>query len=63
MRIAKVLAVLAAMLLVGSVAVATLGPQDMSLGDALATLDHSSLASIESYLRTPSIVVAVGAPR
>ena len=50
--VAKTLAILAAILLVGAVAVATLGPQDVSLGEALNTLDHIRLAAVEAYVRT-----------
>ena len=50
--VAKVLAVLSAALLVGAVALATLGPQEMSLGDALNALDHLRFAAIEGYVRT-----------
>ena len=50
--VAKILAVLAATLLVGAVAVGTLGPQDMSLGEALNTVDHIRFAAVETYVRT-----------
>ena len=41
----RVLAILSAALLVGSVALATLGPPDVPLGQALFMLDHDSTAS------------------
>ncbi len=50
--VAKVLAVLAAILLVGAVAVATLGPPDITLGEALAMIDRVRLAATEHYVRT-----------
>ncbi len=49
---AKILAVLSAALLVGSVAVGTLGPQDMSLGEVLTGLDHLRFEAVETYFRT-----------
>ena len=49
--LAKVLAVLSAALLVGSVAIATLGPQDLSLGDALNAADHLRIAAVEHWFR------------
>ena len=49
--VAKILAVLAATLLVGAVAVATLGPQDISLGEALNAIDHIRFAAVEAYIR------------
>ncbi len=52
MKVAKVLAVLAAILLVGAVALGTLGPPDMTLGQGLAVLDHVRMASVEHYVRT-----------
>jgi hypothetical protein len=52
MRVAKVLAVLAAILLVGAVALATLGPPDMTFGEGLAALDHVRLQAVEHYFRT-----------
>ncbi len=51
MKFAKFLAVIAAVLLVGSVAIGTLGPQEMSLGDAITRLDRTSLAAVEAYVR------------
>ncbi len=50
--LAKILAVMAATLLVGSIAVATLGPQDITLGEALNAFDHLHFASVEAYVRT-----------
>lgn len=52
MKLAKVLAVFAAMLLVGSVAMGTLGPQEMSLGDAITLMNGKSLALFEVWVRT-----------
>ena len=52
MRVAKILAVIAAVLLVGSVALATLGPPEMSLGDAITWMDQKSLAKIGAFIRT-----------
>ncbi len=49
---AKILAVLSATLLVGAVAIGTLGPQEMTLGDALTALDHLRFAAVEAYFRT-----------
>ncbi len=51
MKVAKTLAVLAAVLLVGAVAIATLGPPDMTFGEGLAALDHVRLAAVERYFR------------
>ena len=52
MIVAKILAVVSAVMLVGAVAAGTLGPQDMSLGEALAALDHIRLTAVEAYIRT-----------
>ena len=52
MMVAKVLAVVAAFMLVGAVAAGTLGPPDMSLGEALASLDHLRMSAMEAYVRT-----------
>ena len=52
MRIAKTLAVLAAMLLVGAVAIGTLGPGDITLGEAITALNKMQPAAIEAYVRT-----------
>ncbi len=43
----RVLAVLAAVFLVGAVAVATLGPPDMPLGMALFMLNHDLLDAVQ----------------
>ena len=51
MKWAKIFAVLAAVFLVGAVAVATLGPEDMTLGDGLFALDRLSLAGVERFVR------------
>jgi hypothetical protein len=47
----RVLAVLAAIFLVGAVAVATLGAPDIPLGAALAMVDHDFLAAVEDGLQ------------
>ena len=47
MIIQRVLAVLAAVLLVGAVAVAALGPPNVPLGAALFMVDHDLLQSVE----------------
>ncbi len=51
MKLAKILAVLAAVCLVGAVAVATLGPEDMTLGDGLGALDRLRLDGVERFVR------------
>jgi hypothetical protein len=51
MKWAKIFAVLAAVCLVGAVAVATLGPEDMTLGDGLGALGQSRLAGVERFVR------------
>ena len=51
MMLAKVFAVVAAAMLVGAVAAGTLGPQDMSLGEALTALDHLKTAAVEAWIR------------
>lgn len=52
MIIAKILAVLSAALLVGAIAIATLGPQALSLGEALNAIDHTRFAAVEAYVRS-----------
>ncbi len=49
--LAKVFAVLSAVMLVGAVAVGTLGPPDMTLAEALVRLDHDSFLAAEAYVR------------
>jgi hypothetical protein len=49
--LAKVLAVIAAVFLVGSVAVGMLGPQDLTLGQALMMIDKFRMASMETFVR------------
>ena len=49
--LAKILAVLSAALLVGAVALGTLGPPDFSLGDALSAADHVRMAAVEAWVR------------
>ncbi len=51
MMLARVFAVLAAVMLVGAVAAGTLAPQDFSLGEALASLDHLRLTAVELWVR------------
>ncbi len=51
MMLAKVLAVLSAVMLVGAVAIGTLGPPDMTLSEALVMFDHVSMTAVESYIR------------
>ncbi len=51
MRIAKTLAALAAIFLVGAVAIGTLGPEDMTLAEGLATLDQLRFAAAEHFVR------------
>jgi hypothetical protein len=48
----KILAIIAAILLVGSVALGTLGPPDMTLGDGLIVLDRLRLAAVEGFVRS-----------
>ncbi len=50
--LAKIFAVLSATLLVGAVAVGTLGPQDISLGEALSAIDHFRYEAVESFVRS-----------
>ena len=47
----RILAIFAALLLVGAFAVATLGPNNMSLGQALYLLDASMLHAVQDFLR------------
>jgi hypothetical protein len=51
MKLAKVFAVLAAVFLVGAVALATLGPDDMSLGEGILAIDKLRLATVERFVR------------
>jgi hypothetical protein len=51
MKLAKIFAVLAAICLVGAVAVGTLGPDEMSLGEGLAALDRLHLSAAEHFVR------------
>jgi hypothetical protein len=46
----RVLAVLAAILLVGAVALATLGPPSVPLGQMLFMLDHDLMAALHSNI-------------
>ena len=48
--LARILAVVAAVMLVGAVAAGTLGRPDLSLGEALASLDHLKLAAVQAYV-------------
>jgi hypothetical protein len=47
----RVLAVVAAMLLVGAVAVATLAPPEMTLGQGWAAMDHAGLRAAENFVK------------
>ena len=51
MRLAKIFAVLAAVCLVGAVALGTLEPDDLSLGDGLLAFDQGRLAAFERFVR------------
>ncbi len=51
MMIAKTLAVLAAMLLVAAVALGTLMPADLSLGEALDAVARLQLSATEAFVR------------
>ena len=51
MKTAKIFAVLAAVLLVGAVAIATLGPEDMTLGEGIGAVDRLRLDAIEQFVR------------
>ena len=51
MKLAKTFAVLAAICLVGAVALGTLGPDDLSLGDGLLAFDNLRLAAFERFVR------------
>lgn len=48
--IARALAILSAVLLVGSVALATLGPPELPLGQALFLLDHGFMDTLQETL-------------
>lgn len=52
MILRRILAVLAAVLLVGTVAVATLAPADMPLGQALVSFDRETLAGLQSWVES-----------
>jgi hypothetical protein len=45
----KLLAVLAAVLLVGAFALATLGPENMDLGEALYALNHDVVRVLQAF--------------
>jgi len=47
----RILAIFAALLLVGAFAVATLGPENMSLGQAFYLLDQPLLHDVQDFLR------------
>ena len=51
MILSRVLAVLAAILLVGAVGVAMLGPPELPLGQAITLLDHSFLTTLRGGIR------------
>ncbi len=46
----RVLAILAAVLLVGAVALAMLGPPDVPLGQALFMVDHDLMAAMHGFI-------------
>ena len=48
----RVLAILAAVLLVGAVAVAMLGPPEIPLGQALFMIDHDLMEGMHSFVGT-----------
>jgi hypothetical protein len=48
----RVLAVLAAMLLVGAVALAMLGPPEVPLGQVLFLVDHDLMNGVHSFIGT-----------
>ncbi len=48
----RILAVLAAMLLVGAVALAMLGPPEVPLGEVLFMIDHDLLEAMHSFIGT-----------
>ena len=52
MMVAKILAVLAAILLVAAVALGTLLPPDMSLGEALDGMSRLQLSAAETFVRS-----------
>jgi hypothetical protein len=48
----RILAVLAAMLLVGAVALAMLGPPEVPLGQVLFLVDHDLMNAVHSFIGT-----------
>jgi hypothetical protein len=48
----RILAVLAAMLLVGAVALAMLGPPEVPLGQALFMIDHDLMEAVHTFVGT-----------
>jgi hypothetical protein len=48
----RILAVLAAMLLVGAVALAMLGPPEVPLGQVLFMVDHDLMNAVHSFIGT-----------
>ena len=60
---AKILAVLSAALLVGAVAVGTLGPQDMSLGEVLTAFGPSAVRGGRDLFPDEYLRLGVGASR
>ena len=54
MILSRILAVLAAILLVGAVGVAMLGPPEMPLGRAVFMLDHELLSTLRNAFRDRS---------
>jgi hypothetical protein len=49
---ARILAVTAALLLVGAFALATLLPPSLSLGQFMASIDHPTLLAVQDFVRT-----------
>lgn len=54
MILRRILAVLAAALLVGTVAMATLAPADMLLGQALLAIDRNTVGGLQSWIESVS---------
>lgn len=61
MILQRAFAVLAALLLVGSVALGTLGPPDLPLGQLLVMIDHDLVGSLQNAL-PPWVWVHLAAP-
>ena len=52
MIVQRILAILAAMLLVGAVALAMLGPPEVPLGQALFLIDHDLIEAVHGFIGT-----------